>query len=278
MRNEIFSFPRFAQLIRYEVQTRRKSLGYFLLGGYAGLLAAYLGVNAASDNFDVFTRGAYMATMIFFVIYLCICGANILSPTRQKGDVTNLLMLPATNLEKFTVRFLAVTVGLAIIVAVSIILADLSRIVIIGMFNNSEEYQHIVFDQFFSSMLHTHSVNIRENAADINLTPFTLLWFQSLYIMGGCLWQTKKAQRTTVTWVVALWTGIFLLTIMGAETSADLLLREFRDSNNVGLVAVGSEILLTLFILFNWYVAYRLFCTMQIKERSFIQLPKIFKR
>ena len=50
MRKEIFSFPRFAQLARYEVLTRRKSLGYFVLGSYAGLLAAYLGVNAASNN------------------------------------------------------------------------------------------------------------------------------------------------------------------------------------------------------------------------------------
>ena len=65
MRNEIFSFPRFAQLARYGVLTRRKSLGYFALGSYAGLLAAYLGVNAASNNFDIFTRGAYMATQAF---------------------------------------------------------------------------------------------------------------------------------------------------------------------------------------------------------------------
>lgn len=278
MRNEIFSFPRFAQLVRYEMLTRRKSLGYFVLGSYAGLLAAYLGVNAASNNFDIFTRGAYMATIIFILIYLCIYGASILSPTRQKGDVTNLLMLPATNSEKFVVRFLAVTVGLVAIACVNIVLADLSRVVIIRLFSNTEEFRHIVFDQFFTSLLCTHSVTVYNNAMEINLTPFTLLWFQSLYIMGGCLWQTKKAQRTTVTWVVVLWTGIFLLTIMGAETSIDLLLHEIQDSNEIVQMVVGAEILLTLFILLNWGIAYRLFCTMQIKERSFIKLPKFFRK
>lgn len=229
MRNEIFSFPRFAQLARYEVATRRKSLGYFVLGSYAGLLAAYLGVNAASNNFDIFNRGAYMATVIAFLIYLCIYGAGILSPTRQKGDVTNLLMLPATNSEKFVVRFLAVTVGLVAIACVNIVLADLSRVVIIRLFSNTEEFRHIVFDQFFTSLLSTHSVTVYNNAMEINLTPFTLLWFQSLYIMGGCLWQTKKAQRTTVTWVVVLWAGIFLLTIMGAEPSTCCSMR-FRTA------------------------------------------------
>ena len=278
MRNELFSFPRFVQLIRYEVATRRKSLGYFALGSYAGLLAAYLGVNAASNNFDIFNRGAYMATVIAFLIYLCIYGAGILSPTRQKGDVTNLLMLPATNSEKFVVRFLAVTVGLVVIACVNIVLADLSRVVIIRLFSNTEEFRHIVFDQFFTSLLSTHSVTVYNNAMEINLTPFTLLWFQSLYIMGGCLWQTKKAQRTTVTWVVVLWAGIFLLTIMGAETSIDLLLNEVKDTNSIGQLAVGTEILLTLFILLNWGIAYRLFCTMQIKERSFIKLPKFFRK
>ena len=278
MRNEIFSFPRFAQLARYEVATRRKSLGYFVLGSYAGLLAAYLGVNAASNNFDIFTRGAYMATVIAFLIYLCIYGAGILSPTRQKGDVTNLLMHPATNSEKFVVRFLAVTVGLVVIACVNIVLADLSRIVIIRLFSNTEEFRHIVFDQFFTSLLCTHSVTVYNNAMEINLTPFTLLWFQSLYIMGGCLWQTKKAQRTTVTWVVVLWTGIFLLTIMGAETSIDLLLHEIQDSNEIVQMVVGAEILLSLFTLCNWFIAYRLFCTMQIKERSFIQLPKFARQ
>ena len=277
MRNELFSFPRFVQLIRYEVATRRKSLGYFALGSYAGLLAAYLGVNAASNNFDIFNRGAYMATVIAFLIYLCIYGASILSPTRQKGDVTNLLMLPATNSEKFVVRFLAVTVGLVVIACVNIVLADLSRIVIIRLFSNTEEFRHIVFDQFFTSLLCTHSVTVYNNAMEINLTPFTLLWFQSLYIMGG-LWQTKKAQRTTVTWVVVLWTGIFLLTIMGAETSIDLLLHEIQDSNEIVQMVVGAEILLSLFALCNWFIAYRRFCTMQIKERSFIQLPKFFRQ
>ena len=219
-----------------------------------------------------------MATVIAFLIYLCIYGAGILSPTRQKGDVTNLLMLPATQLEKFVVRFLAVTVGLVVIACVNIVLADLSRIVIIRLFSNTEEFRHIVFDQFFTSLLCTHSVTVYNNAMEINLTPFTLLWFQSLYIMGGCLWQTKKAQRTTVTWVVVLWTGIFLLTIMGAETSIDLLLHEIQDSNEIVQMVVGAEILLSLFTLCNWFIAYRLFCTMQIKERSFIQLPKFFRQ
>lgn len=278
MRNEIFSFPRFAQLVRYEVLTRRKSLGYFALGSYAGLLAAYLGVNAASNNFDIFTRGAYMATIIFILIYLCIYGASILSPTRQKGDVTNLLMLPATQLEKFVVRFLAVTVGLVAIACVNIVLADLSRVVVIRLFDNTEEFRHIAFDQFFSSLLSTHSVTIQDNATNINLTPFTLLWFQSLYIIGGCLWQTKKAQRTTVSWVILLWGSILLLTIMGAETSIDLLLNEVKDTNSIGQLAVGTEILLILFILLNWGIAYRLFCIMQIKERSFIKLPKFFRK
>ena len=65
---------------------------------------------------------------------------------------------------------------------------------------------------------------------------------------------------------------------MGAETSIDLLLNEVKDTNSIGQLAVGTEILLTLFILLNWGIAYRLFSTMQIKERSFIKLPKFFRK
>lgn len=106
------------------------SIGY--LGPYIGWIYPYL-KGMPADGEGRLVNSISMCTVIYLIVVI-ISGTWIFANMQTKAQRTTVKLLPATDLEKFLVNFLAVTLGAAVMAIVAFCIADIVRIVVCLIF------------------------------------------------------------------------------------------------------------------------------------------------
>lgn len=118
-----FSFSRFRSVVRYLFFTNRRMLLTTAVVPFAIVLlfVVYEISNSCSLTFDVYDfRTSAGFFMLFFALFSASCGARMIYSSRKRaGEYTSLLVLPASNLEKFVALFVVCVLFPQILFSVS---------------------------------------------------------------------------------------------------------------------------------------------------------------
>ena len=200
----------------------------------------------------------------FAVVFITVNGANIIRDLKTKQQRIDELVLPATNLEKFTARVLASTVLVLILVAAGIVAGDILQMLINmllhkGTFGSISLY---ATKQMYS-MMETNILAI-ENVAHKPIRfmfLLTLISSNAFYLLGGMLFRKTAWLKTTLA-VIVISIAIFSMFVGYAYvvygyTNYVVYMPEWMQESwfNITLLIVQTCAC--------YYFAYRIYCRLQ---------------
>ena len=206
-----------------------------------------------NDN-DSAYRPCLAAAMIMFIITGITGPSWMFSSMKGKHDLQTLLMLPASNFEKFLMRY-STWILLLPLYIVAFLGADLVQYlvnVIWGskdvMFVTKEVIDHI--DALWTRMPNS-------NRTIVNGVFVCVFLFHSLYTLGGTFFRSHKYSwvLTTVS-IIVICMVILWLSPESSEGSID------REHTTKELLAWDA--LYGVWFLVNFWLSYRLFCRQQV--------------
>ena len=200
----------------------------------------------------------------FAVVFIIVNGANIIRDLKTKQQRIDELVLPATNLEKFTARVLASTVLVLILAAAGIVAGDILQMLINmllhkGTFGSISLY---ATKQMYS-MMETNILAI-ENVAHKPIRfmfVLTLISSNAFYLLGGMLFRKTAWLKTTLA-VIVISIALFSMFVGYAYvvygyTNYVVYMPEWMQESwfNITLLIVQTCAC--------YYFAYRIYCRLQ---------------
>ena len=200
----------------------------------------------------------------FAVVLIIVNGANIIRDLKTKQQRIDELVLPATNLEKFTARVLASTVLVLILAAAGIVAGDILQMLINmllhkGTFGSISLY---ATKQMYS-MMETNILAI-ENVAHKPIRfmfVLTLISSNAFYLLGGMLFRKTAWLKTTLA-VIVISIALFSMFVGYAYvvygyTNYVVYMPEWMQESwfNITLLIVQTCAC--------YYFAYRIYCRLQ---------------
>lgn len=213
--NHFFSFSRIAMVMKREIIENWKKNLYAFIGLYAAFALVVVG-NMWGMSMNA--ENAFASPDIFFVryctnilgafIFICLLGSliyasGILDNMRNKEMRISFLMLPATMLEKYVARFLMATLGFIIAAIVGMLLAEVTRYILLPLFDLPDVFHSSALFKVFSMLTIDGEQAFRGSYAfNMEYMPWLgeacgwsfLIWSHSLYVLGGSLVQESFSQ------------------------------------------------------------------------------------
>ena len=290
--NKFFSFSRIAMVMKREIMENWKINLYRLIGIYAAFAlvmvltmskqVTYSDSQMAFQHYCSNIMGAFAFIIgIFGIVY----AANIMENMITKEKRIAFLMLPATMIEKFVARFLIVTVGLAVAVFIAASLAEITRYLLLPLFNVPETFHQSVLYNLLSMASVDGEQIYRGSGYAMNI-PYQnwlgelcgwafLVWSHSLYILGGNYWYKKPFFKTlgTLMLISILFSvlSVHMLSWIGDDnirSFAEWLEANFQWMTLNKLLSLGVAFF-SAFTMFNWWLSYRFFTRSQVIKPKF---------
>ena len=268
---ETFNIQRFGNVCTRLVMLRKKEyFNIFLAITLFVALMCIFACNPFSGEAKETLEYAYSffqvvgSIYVFAVVLIIVNGANIIRDLKTKQQRIDELVLPATNLEKFTARVLASTVLVLILAAAGIVAGDILQMLINmllhkGTFGSISLY---ATKQMYS-MMETNILAI-ENVAHKPIRfmfVLTLISSNAFYLLGGMLFRKTAWLKTTLA-VIVISIALFSMFVGYAYvvygyTNYVVYIPEWMQDSwfNITLLIVQTCAC--------YYFAYRIYCRLQ---------------
>ena len=290
--NKFFSFSRIAMVMKREIMENWKTNLYRLIGIYAAfalvmILHMWTMSSGRSSQISFTTYCSnIMGTFVFIIGIASIAyAANIMENMITKEKRIAFLMLPATMIEKFVARFLIVTVGMAAAIIVAASLAEITRYLVLPLFNLPEAFHQSVLYHLLSMAAIDGEQVFRGSGSALNMSYQNwlgelcgwafLVWSHSLYILGGSYWYKKPFFKTLGTlMLISILCSVLSVHIIswvgndGMRSFAEWLEANFQWVTLNKLLSLGVACF-SAFTMFNWWLSYRLFTRSQVIKPKF---------
>lgn len=260
-----FNIRRFLQTVKWTEltllsrtirQTFILAIVFFLLTVFITHVAERFGNDSVVDGVE--SSGGLI--MLIAVCYLIFRGAFLLNDVKRNQDRIFLLMLPASNAEKFWARVIHATLVNALICLVALVAADALQAIIhgiLGMHTTS------LTASAFNNVTVTVNVGIYD-AWVFGAVLFTLnlIWLQSLYALGGTFFRKHQWICTTI----VMMAGLAFFLAANVYVAFQVFEAEWLDGYVLDIYGTGY-ILMGIFVLFialNYWLSYKLFTRLQL--------------
>ena len=259
-----FSFNRFGKLARWSLVNDRSYYVRTFLQMVTVLTLVFLFFTLEGNGTTIhdekgYTTDHYMpcffVSLYVFIITVIIGPSLMFYSMKGKHDRQTLLMLPASNLEKYLMRY-STWILLVPILFLAFFAADLIQYVvnwIVGRDYTTFVTTHFLFDERLVSW-RTRLWNELSEDGGFN-HYFTGLWLHSVYALGATFFRSHKFN--------AIFTTIVLIMFV---MSLIWLLNNFAESDSIvigGQDKVGYIVCIGLTVV-NFWLSYRLFCRTQV--------------
>lgn len=198
-----------------------------------------------------------------------ICGSWIFPHLESKQNRTTLLMLPATNGEKFITSYIGVMLTAFAAETVAFVAADLVQWVISLMLNYKSAMliTPLAIKNLFDAL--TPQGSIPDNFFGVML----LLWLHSFYLLCGVFFKKRPTLWGTIGLGVL---SIVFTAVMGLAGVVYLHVLKESDVYSIELlpwaeeaIKIGACIFAVLLVAGNYALAYRIFCKLQVINNRF---------
>ena len=254
-----FNFNRFGKVAKWSLTTDRS---YYVRSFLQVLVILTLIFLAFTTNFFTFSvNGAphryepcASVAMIILLLNLIAGPSLMFQSMKGKHDRQTLLMLPASNFEKYLMRYSTWIILLPLYV-IAFFGADLIQY-LVNVLGGNENVMFVttkLIDNVSDTMKHLWATE-----RNFMLTDFfvVMLWLHSVYALGGTFFRSHKyaALLTTVAIIVY---GLLHVWLFGKGSSSD----EVNPSDKTNIIWCVSYGIL---IIVNFWLSYRLFCRNQV--------------
>ena len=303
--NNKFSFARFGAVLKCDLMENWvRYVGVFAILFFANLAYQLVDIK---DVVELSTLRAlpveeYMKQLaidcvpLFYGVLalslMCAAADMTAVPFRTKGHATNYLMMPATNMEKFLSRVFINVVMVIVMAYVALFLADLARLLYVGIFDIEGFYGFTLPKVFVSGS--DPFVEMYQGAGQdwgtveglrtvVGFNPargfiaaswlgIIILLIHSIFIFGGCIWRNAAIIKTLALGIGFIFLGAWLVEKCHLSWifHDDYLLKWYLNSS---LARVLTYLLLIVPI-FNWWLSYRLFSRKQVVPVSRVNFFK----
>ena len=255
-----FDIQRFGKLAKWSLVNDKKYFIKSFLQVFAILTFLFLFftwvMNRESVHSDI---NAYetcsIAVVILFGTTFVLGSSFMFYSMEGKHDMQNLMMLPASNFEKYLMRY-ASWILLLPLYLVALLGADVLQYVV----NLIVGHEHVTFvtSTLVDSLSRLFQLEVHSHLRFVFLNSLLSLsvWFHSLYALGATFFRTRKFNWVLTTLV------IILLTILQAWA--------FPYEEHVSAAdATTTDILITDLVALCWtalnfWLSYKLFCRQQV--------------
>lgn len=254
-----FDIRRFGRLARWTLATEGAYYRRLALQLFAVVFLLLMFLSRIQMNGDM-TRGYEIAVAMMFVMLIaCV----VMGPAFMFQGMTGrharqtLLTLPASNLEKYLVRY-ATWMLVLVLAVIAIVVADQLQYVVYWLLgNDGRRWLVSVAQETIGPRWGTWSERLDEEV--LSRTVSALFWLHSCYALGATFFRMRKYGWVLTTMVLVV------LGILG-----DWLLSGFIPIDNAGSAVVIAPVMSYLVLsILNFWLSYRLFCRMQIAGRFF---------
>ena len=285
--NKVLDFHRLAMVLRWDALSNwkkyvRNTLGLAFVFSFICICFQF---NWRSNGYVTYyydVKDLYLGNVsgsfmfISFIIFF-FCGSRIFINMKTKASRSLFLMLPATNMEKFTSRLLYTVLGTFLMIVASWMIADIIQLVF-SLFLTPGMQGSLVgkaFEELFLKDNFDSSHFIVRNGTSVlgqtfpvgmfllSLTIFT----HSFFTLGGTVFR-KSATLLTICSSFIL---MFLMALISSFVDEDVLryLVQSMEPNTFGWLMVMVFLLLSAF---NYWAAYKLFTHMQIINNKWFNI------
>lgn len=287
--NRYFSFSRIGLVMRRDMVENWKTNLYGFLGIFFGFLMVYLSMmDSSALDVNAYIEG-HKESFALITVFAMFLGASLIMQNMQTKEMRlSYLMLPATSLEKFVARAFYVTIGLLGMILVASLLAEAIHWLFLPLFDLPKDFQIFVWPEAWGQLLADLNpfktielVMVNQGDQLVEKSRFgellflymIVLWWHSLYILGGNLWYKWAFVKTTAAQI-----GISLaLVCIGVNTisidseTIERLMAFFQSHEWIteGMVTGVCALVFFVFTLFNWWLSYRIFTRSQIIKPKF---------
>ena len=202
-------------------------------------------------------RACALATIILFVSTFVVGSSFMFYSMDRKHDMQALLLLPASNFEKYLMRYVSWILLIPLYV-VATVAADLVQYVF-GLVVGHEEVRFVASATM--EMLSKTWSQVPAEKHSIVVVGLMLLffWFQSVYALGATFFRTNKYNWIPTTAIIIV---LFMLMVwLSPEGGKIELVKDDTASDMV--INVGYVV----WVVLNFWLSYRLFCRRQVIGR-----------
>jgi hypothetical protein len=255
-----FNINRFGKLARWSLTNDRKYHVKTFFQTLVILTLVYVLFTSITITFgkeNANYRACAIALTVLFVSTLVVGSSFMFYSMERKHDMQALMMLPASNFEKYLMRYMS-WIFLIPLYVVAAVAADLVQYVF-GLLVGHEEVRFVIsatmeiLDKVWSQVpAEKHSIVV------IGLT-LLFFWFQSVYALGATFFRTNKYNWIPTTAII-----IVLVLLMVWITPDNGKIELVKDDTTSDMVMNGVYV---VWVALNFWLSYRLFCRRQVIGR-----------
>jgi len=252
-----FNINRFGKLARWSLTNDKKYhvktfLQTLVIMTLFFLFLTSITITYSKENANYHACG--IATIILFASTLILGSSFMFYSMDRKHDMQALLMLPASNFEKYLMRYVS-WILLIPLYLVATVAADLVQYVF-GLVVGHEEVRFVI--PVTMEMLGKTWSQMPADKHSIVAIGLVLLffWFQSIYALGATFFRTNKYNWIPTTAVIIVL--VLLLVWLSPDKGKIELVKDDSASDIV------MNVIYVLWVVLNFWLSYRLFCRRQV--------------
>ena len=194
--------------------------------------------------------------------------SGILGNAHTSQQRTTALMLPASNLEKFTARIVYCCIFMLALLYVASIAATGLRMLLelIAGHDNITSGLSVLFGK---------TVNVNAQVLGTFFSVVLTLWVTSLFVLGGVFFSKRPFIWTNVTLIVGSITFFTLIFYMGMLIGEDNLMTMFKSlfmNMSMDTAEVIVKLVFIAFTVFNVWLSYRLYTRLQVVQHKWFNV------
>lgn len=252
-----FNFNRFVKLAKWSLTNDKKYhvktfLQTLVIMTLVFLFLTSITVTFGKDNANY--QACSIATIILFASTFVVGSSFMFYSMERKNDMQALLMLPASNFEKYLMRYVSWILLLPLYL-VATVAADLVQYVF-GLVVGHEEVRFVISATMEMLGKAWSQVPAEKHSVVVIGLALLFLWFQSFYALGANFFRTNKYNWIPTTAVIIV---LFLLLVwLSPDRGKIELVKEDSASDTV------KNVVYAVWVALNYWLSYRLFCRRQV--------------
>ena len=270
-----FNIKRFGLTFRWMLVTNLQTFLAFTAGCAAAvfllemLLIAFNCHSDGSNYIPLLHSTITQFFVIFLIIYVFVAISTLFSYYLKKPQREAFLMLPSTNLEKFLAAVIYVTVVWTLAGFLAFAVGDTLRMVVRALVYGNEWVSAIpnVARGFVPNIvLHngSHVYSLSYKVMNMIVGCSFILWFHSLYTLGGTLLRKYAFVVTSVVMIIFMMALSWVINHFGASMFTSQWDGNANVSEEVGVMAYVLAVLLPLLSIFNYWASFHIFKGFQL--------------
>ena len=251
-----FKWNRFVDTFRWDLASQKRFFLRKLLGMFFAFLLLMYIFHFSGEHVGPF----YQVVMYMYVI---IGISELFKNLNTKQDYVTYLMLPASHLEKYVVRWLSFTVIWIIVGILGFLAADVVSLLLSYALSWNDHVMNIssVWDNISASA----PTNGEAWMGWISFAVFTV-WLHSVFMLGGTFFRRNASLLTTsVVFVVGV---LLIILIFKSAQHIDWDVYELNETVAYWYLIVGGSV----FTLLNYYLSYKIFKRYQIITSKWVNV------